>query len=434
MDWKERFQDKVMSAEKAMDYIESGDRVVLGHAMGEPQELIRAMYDHRENFSDVEVIQLVPYSGMLAKPECEGHFVYNAMFAGGPTRDAIFEGRADFTPVFFHEVPKLFKEEILPVDVAVVMVSPPDEHGYVSFGISVDYTKPAAECAKTVIAQVNERMPRTLGHALMHVDDIDVLVAFDEEIPELPQPKIGEVEQAIGEHCASLIPDGAVLQLGIGAIPDAVLSCLGDKKNLALHSEMISDGVIPLVKSGVINNKGKSFMEGLSVVTFLMGTRELYDYVDNNPSVFMDSVDFVNHPIVIAKNDGIVSVNSAIEVDFQGQVVADMIGPKIFSGVGGQVDFVRGAAMAKDGVSIIAFPASVKGKMSRIVPNIKEGAAVTTSKNDVDYIVTEYGIARMKGKSLKQRAQALINIAHPDFREELKAAYAEKYHEEFPEA
>lgn len=433
MSWKNNYDKKKMSSDEAIKLIKSGDTVVLGHAMGEPQELVRAITRNYESMKDVEVVQMVPYTGALTDTKYQGHIRYNSLFAGGSTRNAINEGTADFTPVFFHEVPKLFREKLIDVDVALVMVTPPDEHGYCSFGISVDYTRPAADEAKLVIAQVNKHMPRTLGNSMIHVNDLDVIVEYDEKIPELTPPTIGETEKKIGQYCASLIKDESVLQLGIGAIPDAVLTFLGDKKNLGIHTEMFSDGVVDLIENGVINNSKKSYMPDLTVSTFLMGTQKLYDFVDNNPSIYMASVDFVNNPSVICKNKTITSVNSAIQVDLNGQVVAGTMGEKVFSGVGGQVDFVRGAAMAQNGVSIIAFPSTAgKGKVSKIVPNITPGSLVTTTNHDVDYIVTEFGIAKMRGKTMKGRAEALISIAHPDFRKDLIEAYEIRFKSEFP--
>lgn len=322
----------------------------------------------------------------------------------------------------------------MPVDVALIQVSKPDEHGYCSFGVSSDYTKPAADCAKIVIAEVNKQMPRTMGNSFIHVSDMDFIVESDHPIIELPLPKIGEVEKAIGRNCAELVEDGSTLQLGIGAIPDAVLLFLKDKKDLGIHSEMISDGVVELVEAGVITNKNKTLHPGKSVVTFLMGTKRLYDYADNNPAVEMYPVSYVNDPKVIMQNNQMVSINSCVQVDFYGQVASESIGAKQISGVGGQVDFVRGASMSLDGKgkSIIAMPSTAsKGKVSRIVPMLDEGAPVTTSRNDVDYIVTEYGIAHLKGKTNKGRARALINIAHPDFREELAVEFQNRFNCEF---
>lgn len=433
MSWKENYENKKMSSDDAIKHIKSGDTVVLGHAMGEPQELVRAITRNYKDMKDVEVVQMVPYSGALTDEKYHGHIIYNSLFAGGSTRDSINEGTAEFTPVFFHQVPKLFREKLIDVDVALIMVTPPDHHGYCSFGVSIDYTRPAAEEAKIVIAQVNSKMPRTLGNSMIHVNDLDIVVECDEDIPELTPPKIGEIERQIGKNCASLIKDESVLQLGIGAIPDAVLSFLGHKKNLGIHTEMFSDGIVDLIESGVVNNSKKTYMPDLTVSTFLMGTKKLYDFVDNNPSIYMASVDFVNNPTVISKNRRITSLNSAIQVDLNGQIVAGTMGHKIFSGVGGQVDFVRGASMANEGVSIIAFPSTAaKGKISKIVPDITPGSMVTTTNHDVDYIVTEYGIAKMRGKTMKGRAAALIGIAHPDFREELIKAYEERFKSEFP--
>lgn len=433
MYWKDEYNSKKVSGAEAVKMIKNGDTVVLGHAMAEPQELVRSLAENYEQYKDVEIIQMVPFTGELSKEKYQGHFKYNSLFAGSSTRKSVQDGFADFTPVFFHEVPRLFKEKLIDVDVALIMVTPPDAHGYCSFGVSIDYTRPAAQEAKIVIAQVNKHMPRTLGNSMIHVKDIDAVVEFDEAIPELKPPAIGDIERKIGEYCASLVQDEAVLQLGIGAIPDAVLTFLGTKKNLALHTEMFSDGVIDLIESGVINNSIKSYMPNLSVATFLMGTKRLYDFVDNNPTIYMASVDFVNNPAVICKNDKITSINSAIQIDLTGQVVAGTMGHNIFSGVGGQVDFVRGAALAEDGVSIIAFPSTAAGgKLSKIVPDITPGSMVTTTNHDVDYVVTEYGIAKMRGKTIKGRAEALIAIAHPDFREELIAAYEDRFKTKFP--
>ena len=316
----------------------------------------------------------------------------------------------------------------MPLDVAMVMVSPPDENGMCSLGVSVDYTQEAVKQARTVIAQVNPQMPWTGPHSLVRVEDLDCIVEHEAPLIELQPPKIGEIERAIGEHCASLIPDGATLQLGIGAIPDAVLLFLKDKKDLGIHSEMFSDGVVALAEAGVITNAKKTLHPGKFVVTFLMGTRRLYDFVDHNPDVDMYPVDYVNNPFIIAQNDNLISINSCVQVDLMGQVASETIGPRQISGVGGQVDFVRGASASKGGVSIMAMPATVKGKISKIVPLLDEGAAVTTSRNDVDYIVSEYGVAALKGQTLRQRARNLIEIAHPDFRDGLKAEFERRFH------
>ena len=311
----------------------------------------------------------------------------------------------------------------------LIQVSAPDEHGFCSLGVSVDYTKPAAEAAKLVIAQVNKNMPRTLGDSFLHVSRLDWVVEHDCPVIELQPPVIGDVEKAIGENCASLVRDGDTLQLGIGAIPDAVLLFLKDKKDLGIHSEMVSDGVVELVEAGVITNRRKTLHPGKSVVTFLMGTKRLYDYVDNNPAVEMYPVDYVNNPVIAAQNDNLVSINSCVQVDLMGQVVSTSVGLKQISGVGGQVDFVRGANMSRGGRTIMAMPSTAaKGSISKIVPFIDHGAAVTTNRYDVNYVVTEYGIARLKGKTLKDRARALIEISHPNFRESLQAEFEERFH------
>ncbi len=431
MDWREVYNQKVVTAEEAVKHIASGNRVVVGHACGEPSYLLDVMVANKEQYENVEIVHMVAMGkAEYCLPENRKHFRHNAIFVGGTTRKAVEEGRADFTPVYFHEVPKLFKTT-LPVDVALIQVSPMDEHGYCSFGVSSDYTKPAAEEAKMVIAQVNKEMPHTMGDNFIHISDIDFVVEHDAPLIELPNPKIGDIEREIGRHCASLINDGDTLQLGIGAIPDAVLSFLGDKKDLGIHSEMFSDGVLGLVDKGVINNKKKTFKKGKFIVTFLMGTKKLYDFVHDNPAVELYPVNFVNDPKVIMQNDNLVSINSCVQVDLMGQVASESIGIKQISGVGGQVDFVRGANMGNNGRAIMAMPSTVKGKVSKIVPLLDEGAATTTGRCDVDYVVTEYGVAQLKGRTLRERARALIKIAHPDFREELAKVFEERFHEKF---
>ena len=429
VNWKDMYRDKLVTAVEAVKNIKSGDRVVTGHACGEPKEIIAAMVKNRDSYKNVEIVHMVSMGqSEYANPDMSPYFHHNSIFVGATTREAVFDGRADFTPCYFSEVPGMFSGGTLPVDVAMVQLTRPDEHGYCSFGVSNDYTKPAAEAAKIVIAELNDKMPRTMGDSFIHISDIDYIVETSNDIIELQPPRIGEIERAIGENCAKLVEDGSTLQLGIGAIPDAVLLFLKEKKDLGIHSEMISDGVVELIESGIITNKAKTLHQGKTVVTFLMGTKKLYDFVNNNPSVVMYSVDYVNNPCVIAQNYKMVSINSCIQVDFMGQVAADSIGLKQFSGVGGQVDFVRGAAMAKDGKSIIAMPSTAsKGRLSRIVPLLDEGAAVTTSRNDVHYVVTEYGIAELKGKTLKERARALINIAHPDFRPQLVEEWEKRF-------
>lgn len=427
--WKELYEQRTMTAEEAVQKIKSGNRVVLGHAVGEPCHLVDAMVKNADAYKDVEIVHMVAMGkSEYCKPEYKENFRHNSLFVGGPTRKALESGQADFTPCFFFEVPKLFRT-LLPIDVALISVTPPDENGKCSLGVSVDYTYGAAKSAKLVIAQVNAKMPRTYGTSL-NVSDIDIFVPYDEPVLVLPAPKIGEVEESIGRYCASLIEDGDTLQLGIGAIPDAVLQFLKHKKNLGIHSETFSDGVVDLAEAGVINNKKKKIHCGKFVSTMMMGTQRLYDFVDNNPDVELYPVDYSNHPNTIAQNDHMVSINSAIQVDLMGQVNAETIGTRQFSGIGGQVDYIRGAALAEHGKSIIAMPSTAKG-VSKIVATLDYGAVVTTSRCDVDYIVTEYGIAELKGKTLRQRAKALISIAHPDHRAQLIQAYEERFHEAF---
>lgn len=430
MSWQELYKQKCVTAEQAVAQIKSGDRVVVGHACGEPSTLIGAMVKNADAYRDVEIIHMVAMgTGEYCLPEYAKNFRHNSLFVGASTRDAVAKGRGDFTPVVFSQIPDLFRENLHP-NVALLKLSTPDEHGYCSFGVSVDYTKPAAEIADIRIAQVDPNMPRTLGDCFIHISELDCIVETEEPVIELARPKIGDVERAIGKHCASLVRDGDCLQLGIGAIPDAMLLFLKDKKDLGIHSEMFSDGVVELVEAGVITNRRKTLHKGQSVVTFLMGTRRLYDYVDNNPSVAMYPVDYVNNPVVIAQNDNLISINSCIQVDLMGQVVSDTIGQRQFSGPGGQIDFVRGANLSRGGKSIMAMPSSLNKKgtlVSKIVPFIDEGAAVTTSRCDVDYVVTEYGTAKLKGKTLRERAKALIEIADPDFREELTAEFHRRF-------
>lgn len=428
MEWKETYKDKITDAAEAIRAIRNGDYVIFSHAAGVPQEVTRELMAHKEDFRDVRIYHMLSIGpGEYLAPEAEGHFRHITNFVGGNSRQAIAENRADFFPCYFYEVPGLIGESI-PADVAVVQVSPPDKDGFCSFGVSCDYTKPAAEKAAIVIAEVNDQMPYVEGDNKIHLSKLDYIIPCSNPLFEIPAPKITEVEREIGRYCASLIEDGSTLQLGIGAIPDAVLLFLKDKKDLGIHTEMFSDGVVELVEAGVITGKKKTLHPGKLVSTFLMGSRRLYDFVDKNPDVAMYPVNYVNDPCVIAQNEKMISINSCIEVDLMGQVASETIGLKQFSGTGGQVDYVRGVAMATGGKSIMAMPSTAaKGKMSRIVPLLAEGAAVTTSRNDVDYVVTEYGIAHLKGKTLRQRAESLINIAHPDFREELWKTFNQRF-------
>lgn len=429
MKWQETYKRKLTTAEEAVMHIASGDRVVIGHACGSPEGIVKAMVNNREAYRDVEIVHMVSMGpSEYCLPENAPFFTHNSLFAGSTTRAAINEGRARFTPCHFSLIPRLFTEKILPVDVTLCMLSPPDEHGFCSFGISVDYTKPAAESSRTVIAEVTPHMPRTLGNAFIHISQLDHIVETDTRPIPLTPPKITEVDEAIGGHCAELIRDGDCLQLGIGAVPDAILGFLKEKKDLGIHTEMFSDGVVDLVRDGIITCARKNFHPGKMVATFFMGTEKLYRFVHNNPMVEMYHVDYTNNPAVIARNKNVVSINSALQVDLAGQVVSDTIGYKQYSGTGGQADFVRGAAWSRGGRSILAFYSTAGGgKISRIVPHIDEGSAVVTNRADVHYIVTEFGVADLRGRTVAERAKALINIAHPDFREDLKKACARIY-------
>ena len=429
MNWREMYKSKTVVAQEAVGHIKSGDRVVIAHAAAEPAYLIDTMIANKEQYQNVEMCQLVSLGdGKYTQSGMENHFRFNGLFVTNGNRDAVYSGRADYTTSFFYEVPRAFRES-LPVDVTLLQVSLPDEYGYCSYGLSVDYTKPAAECAKMVIAQVNRFMPRTLGDSFIHIKDIDYIVEHDCPLPEYKTGKVTEIERAIAGNVASLIKNGDTLQLGVGTIPDAALSFLKDKTDLGIHSEMVSDGVVDLMEQGVITNDRKNIDRGKSIVSFLMGTKKLYDFVDNNPSIEMRTVDYVNDPYVIRQNDNMVAVNSCIQVDLMGQVVSETIGLKQYSGVGGQVDFVRGANMSRGGRAVIAMPSTaVQGKVSRIVAFLEPGAAITVSRNDVNYVVTEYGVAELKCKSLRERALSLIAIAHPDFRYELMEEYKKRFH------
>jgi 4-hydroxybutyrate CoA-transferase len=429
MRWEKLYKQKLVTAEEAVTYIKSGDRVVAGHATGTPELLLKAMVDNKEAYQNVEIAHQVAMGRSLyCLPECKPYFTHNSLFAGATSRQAIAEGRALFTAVHNSDLPRLFTDRILPVDVMLCMLSEPDEHGYCSFGVSVDYTKPAAESAALVIAEVTPHMPRTLGDSFIHVSEIDYIVECETKPLILKPPTIDAADEAIGGYCAEMINDGDCLQLGIGAVPDSVLGFLKDKKDLGIHTEMLSDGVIDLVESGVINCTRKNYHRKKMVSSFFMGTERLYKFVNNNPFVEAYSFDYTNSPEIIAKNDNMVSINSALQIDFTGQVASDTIGYRQYSGIGGQADFVRGATHSKGGRSILAFHSTAQGgKTSRIVSHLDEGACVCALRSDVHIIVTEYGIANLRGKSVSERAKALIAIAHPDFRDGLWREYQKHF-------
>ena len=430
MDKRRSYESRIVTAEEAVRQIKSGDRIFLTGNCSVPQKTLAALVDYAPELTDVEICQALTVGPAdYVKPEMESHLRVNTMFISANVRKAVHEGRADFTPVLLSEFPLLFKRGILPLDVAMIHVSPPDEHGFCSLGIEVGLTKSAAEAAKIIIAEVNQKMPRTLGDSFIHVSKLDYIVPVDYPLPELVMGSEGhsEVVEKIASNIAELIPDGATMQMGIGAIPDAVLKFLYEKKDLGIHTELFSDGVIDLVDAGVLTNARKTLHAGKILAGFVIGSERLYQWVDDNPLIELHPTEHVNDPFVIAQNDRMVAINSAIEIDLTGQVCADSIGPKLFSGVGGQLDFIYGASRSKGGVPIIALPSTAK-EFSRIVAMLKPGAGVVTSRNHVHYVVTEYGIADLYGKTIRQRATALINIANPKFRDELKRQASELHY------
>lgn len=426
MSWQSIYQSRVCTPDEAVKVVKSGDRIFLTGNVSVPQNLLNALVRRAPELKDVEICQALTVGpAEYVAPEMAGHLRVNTMFISHNVRKAVNEGRADFTPVLLSEFTLLFKNGVLPVDVAMIHVSLPDEHGFCSLGVEVGLTKSPAESSKIIIAEVNEQMPRTLGDSFIHVSRLTHIVPVDYPISELRMAEEGdnEIVEKMAKHIADLIPDGATMQMGIGAVPDAVLKYLFDKKDLGIHTELFSEGVIDLVEAGVLTNARKSIHNGKIVAGFILGTQRLYDWVDNNPLIEFHRTEYVNDPFVIAQNDRMVAINSAIEVDLTGQVCADSIGYKLYSGVGGQLDFIYGAARSKGGVPIIALPSTNLMRdgtvISKITPMLKPGAGVVTTRNHVRFIVTEFGVAELYGKTIRQRAQALINIAHPQFREEL---------------
>jgi acetyl-CoA hydrolase len=427
MDWISQYKSRIVDADEAVRAVKSGNRIFMTGNVSVPQKLLAALVKYAPNLTNVEICQALSVGPAdYVSPAMEGHLRVNTLFISANVRKAVQEGRADFTPVLLSEFPLLFKNKILPVDVAFIHVSPPDEHGFCSLGVEVGLTKSPAESAKIIIAEVNEQMPRTLGDSFIHCSRLDYMVPVNYPIAELPMGGEGddEISRKIAGYIADLIPDYATLQMGIGAIPDAVLGFLGDKKDLGIHSEMFSDGVVRLVEKGVITNARKTLHPGKIVVGFILGTKSLYEWAHDNPLCEFHRQEYVNDPYVIAQNERMVAINSAIEVDLTGQVCADSIGPKFFSGIGGQLDFIYGASRSKGGVPIIALPSTTILKdgtlVSRIVSMLKQGAGVVTGRNHVHYVVTEYGVADLYGKTIRQRAQQLIKIAHPNFRKDME--------------
>jgi acyl-CoA hydrolase len=420
--WKKHINERAVTAAEAVECVRSGDRIWIHPGCAEPELLVDALVARSEELEDVEIVHLMLMGSARYTDEVmKGHFRHNGFFLGKNVRKAVNEGRADYIPIFLSEIPRLFYEGRMQIDVALIHVSPPDEHGFCSLGVGVDCTLAAADTAKIVLAQINPRMPRTLGDSFIHVNKIDYFVKVDTPVIELERLRMSDLHKEIGRNVAGLIEDGSTLQMGIGGIPDAVLFFLREKRDLGVHTEMFSDGVMELMESGIITNDKKTLHRGKSVVSFVLGSAKLYEYIDNNPVFEFRPSDYVNDPFIISRNEKMVAINSAIQVDLTGQVVADSIGYSIYSGIGGQVDFVRGAARSKGGKPIIALPSTaLDGKVSRIVARLDDGAGVVTSRGDVHYVVTEYGVAYLHGKNLRERAQALIRIAHPDFRKELE--------------
>jgi len=420
-DWKERFGDKLMNARSAMKLVNAGEHVFIGTGCAEPQHLVRALTSEAEHLADTEIFHMLTMGvAPYAEPEHAERFRFNSFFIADNVRAAVQAGLGDYTPIFLSEIPRLFESGRTPLDVALIQVTPPNQSGVCSLGVSVDIVMAAVRNSVTVIAQVNDRMPWTMGDAMVHVNDLDALVEHSEALPQPQVAECSEVVEAIARHIAKLIDDGSTLELGIGAIPQAVLTYLTDKKDLGIHTEMFTDGIIELIDAGVITGRRKTLNPGKIVASFCMGSERLYRYIHKNPVFAMHPTEYVNDPMVIAKHDDMVAINVGIEVDLTGQVCADSVGTRFYSGIGGQVDFIRGAAASRGGKPIIAMPSTTRdGKISRIAATLKPGAGVVTTRGDVHWVVTEYGVAYLHGKSVRERAMALIQIAHPKFRNEL---------------
>jgi acyl-CoA hydrolase len=421
MAWMDSYDAKLMTAREALRCVESHMRVYIQPGCAEPETLVEALIERGPFIRDVEIVHLLTLGRAdYIAPEMAGHFRHNAMFIGGNVREAINDGRADYTPIFLSEVESLFESGEMPIDVALIQVSPPDSHGFCSFGVGIDTTLTAAKKARFVIAQVNDQMPRTYGDSFIHIGDLDAIVESSRPLCELSKPEITDLHRAIARNVATLIEDGCTIQTGIGGIPDAVLLYLNDRKDLGVHTELLSDGIIALIESGVVNGRRKTLHPRKLVLAFALGTKKLFDFVHENPIFEFHPNAYTNNPVLISQNDRMVAINSALQIDITGQICADSIGTYFYSGIGGQVDFIRGATRSKAGKPVIALPSTAKnGSLSRIVPTLDPGAGVVTSRGAVHYVVTEFGVAYLHGRSIRQRAEALIQIAHPDFRDEL---------------
>ncbi|HEY1272603.1 MAG TPA: acetyl-CoA hydrolase/transferase C-terminal domain-containing protein [Terriglobales bacterium] len=427
MSWEIEYKKKLRTPDEALRCVQSGMRVYIQPGCAEPETLVEALMRRGPAVEDVEIVHMMTFGAApYVRPEMQDHFRHNAVFIGANVRDAINDGRADYTPIYLSEIEDLFESGAMPLDVALIEVSPPDAHGFCSFGVGVDTTLTAAKCARYVVAQVNDQMPRTYGDSFIHVNQINAIVESSRLLCEMKKPEITDMHVAIARNVAGLIEDGSVLQTGIGGIPDAVLPFLKDRKDLGVHSELVSEGVIPLIEAGVITGARKNFKPRKIIVGFILGGRKIFDFVDNNPIFELHPTSYTNNPELIARNDKMVAINSALQIDLTGQVCSDSIGNQFYSGIGGQVDFLRGASRSKGGKPIIAISSTAKnGAISRIVPMLSPGAGVVTSRGLIRYVVTEYGVAYLHGKSIRERAQALIEISHPKFRDELYE-YCEK--------
>jgi len=428
MNWLDDYKSKLKSPVEALQAIKCGDRVYYGGNAAIPKALIRALADRRDELQNVQLNHVLMLGqDPLSTEDMKGHFRHNSLFVGPADREAVNDGRADYVPVFVHQIPRLFRDGVIPLDVAMVQTSPPDEHGFMSLGVETLASKAACQIAKTVIVQVNEKMPRVLGDSFIHVNRVHAIVEFTESLPTLQVKPASDVERAIASHVVPLIRPTSTVQMGIGGIPDAIYESMEGNLELGIHSEMISDRAMRAIQRGVVTGSQKTIHQGKVVITFALGSEELYSFLNNNPLIESHPGEYVNDPFIISQNENMVAINSAIEVDFTGQVCSDSVGTYIYSGFGGQVDFIRGAARSKGGRPIIAIPATAKnGEMSRIVPCLKPGAGVVTSRADVHYVVTEFGAANLFGKNLRERAEALIRIAHPKFRDDLERAAKER--------
>lgn len=422
MSWFDDYKTKKCTAEEAVSVVKDNDRIYISGNAATPFELMDALEQRKNELHNVELAHVLLFGDEpLSKPGMEGHFRHNSLFVGPADRAAVNAGKADYIPVFLYEIPSLFYTGLLPVDVAFMHLSPPDEHGFMSYGVECLASKAAAESAKIVIAQVNEKMPRALGDSFIHASRVSKIVELSRDLPELQPIPFTDVEKKIGSNVASLVEDGSTVQLGIGGIPNAALKAMFDRKDLGVHTEMVSDSIIDAIEAGVITGAKKTLHASKIIATFYLGTKKIYEFIDNNPVFETHPCNYTNHPYIIGQNEKMVAINSAIEVDLTGQVCSDSIGTRIYSGFGGQLDFIRGAAQSKEGKPIIALPSTAKGgKVTKIVSTLQVGAGVVTTRADVHYIVTEHGVANLNGKNLRQRAEALISIAHPDFRQGLE--------------